>query len=275
MGIMIKHIVTIALLAYVAQAASWTNHAIAAFNLSQNSHHNWTAGGEDAIVWQASLQAGSEAAFTSWNWNNTIDLAYGRTQIDDQASRKHLDKLFFESLVNYNLRTTLKPYVAGRAESQFTKSYVYSDTAARVAISNFWDPGYLTESVGLSYIPNTIFQTRLGFALKQTFSEEYAWADDPETLDKIETFKNEPGLESISEVNLPWNEIVVFKSRLSAFVNFKGTEEIDGRWENTLNAQVSKYLVFSAGLEMLYDKDLSVDSQLRQSLTIGLTYQLI
>lgn len=272
---MIKHIVTIALLAYVAQAASWTNHAIAAFNLSQNSHHNWTAGGEDAIVWQASLQAGSEAAFTSWNWNNTIDLAYGRTQIDDQASRKHLDKLFFESLVNYNLRTTLKPYVAGRAESQFTKSYVYSDTAARVAISNFWDPGYLTESVGLSYIPNTIFQTRLGFALKQTFSEEYAWADDPETLDKIETFKNEPGLESISEVNLPWNEIVVFKSRLSAFVNFKGTEEIDGRWENTLNAQVSKYLVFSAGLEMLYDKDLSVDSQLRQSLTIGLTYQLI
>lgn len=270
-----KQILTIALLACAAQAASWTNSAIAAFNLSQNSNHNWTAGGEDAIVWQATLQAGSEAAFTSWNWKNTLDLAYGRTQINNQASRKHLDKLIFESLVNYNLLATLKPYVAGRAESQFTKSYVYSDTAARLTISNFWDPGYLTESAGLSYIPNKIFQTRLGFALKQTFSADYGWADDAETVDEIETFKNEPGLESISEVNLPWNEIVVYKSRLSAFVNFKGTDEIDGRWENSLNAQVSKYLVFSAGLEMLYDKDLSVDSQLRQSLTIGLTYQLI
>lgn len=270
-----KTLFAVALGACAASAATWNNSAISSFNLSQNTHHNWSAGGEDAMVWQANLKASSETGWTHWNWKNSTELAYGRTQIDDQASRKHLDKIFLESLVNYNLFATIKPYASGRLESQFTTSYAYSDTAGRQAISAFWDPGYLTESLGMSYVPNPVFNTRLGFALKQTYADRYAWADDLDTEDKVEDFRNEPGLESISEVNLPWNDIVVYKSRLSAFVNFEGVDEIDGRWENTLNAQVAKYLVFSAGVEMLYDKDLDVDSQLRQSLTIGLTYQLI
>lgn len=270
-----KILLAITLLTATAFSATWKNEAIASLNATQNSNHNWAAGGEDAMAWQLSFNGSSEGSFTQWNWKNQLQLAYGRTQIADQASRKHLDKIFFETLLNYNLRVTLKPYVSGRVESQFTKSYTYSDTAARVTISDFWNPGYLTESVGMSWIPGTLFQTRLGFALKQTYSKDYGWADDAETADEIETFRNEPGLESISEVNYAFNDMLKYSSRLSAFVNFKGADEIDGRWENTLNAQVSKYLVFSAGLEMLYDKNLSLDSQLRQSITLGLTYQVL
>lgn len=257
-----------------AFSASWENKVITSLNLSQNSNHNWTAGGEDALIWQASLNASSEAAFSLFNWKNQIELIYGRTKIDEQNSRKHLDKIFLESLANYNLSKTIKPYISGRVESQFTKSYDYSDSTKAVAISNVWDPGYLTESIGLSFIPNTTIQTRLGFAFKQTFSETYGWADDKNTNHK-ETFRNEPGFESISELDLKWNEILSYKSRISFFANFKGYNEIDARWENALHAQVAKYMTFSAGLEMLYDKDLSHDSQLRQNLLVGFTFQLL
>ncbi len=270
-----KMLISLAFCMSAVWAVDWTNSAIAALNVSQNSNHNWSAGGEDAMVWQASLKASSEAAFVSWVWKNNVELAYGRTRLGDESSRKHLDKLFLETMLNYNLFQTVKPYVSGRLESQFTTSYAYSDTADRQAISAFWDPGYLTASVGMSYIPDDRISTRMGFAVKQTFAEEYGWADDPDTQSKVETFKNEPGLESITEVNIPWNKILSYKSRLSAFVNFEGVEAIDGRWENSLDAQVAKYLTFSAGLEMLYDVDLDKDSQLRQNITIGLTYQLL
>jgi len=256
-------------------SATWKNEAIASLNVTQNSNHNWAAGGEDALSWQVSVNAASEGSFTLWDWKNHLQLAYGRTRIDDEASRKHLDKIFFESLLNYNLLPTIKPYASGRVESQFTKSYSYSDTSARVAISDFWNPGYLTESVGMSWSPRAVFQTRLGFAVKQTYSADYGWADDIKTTAEQESFRNEPGLESITEINYALNDILKYQGRLSAFVNFKGVNEIDGHWENTLNAQVAKYLVFSAGLEMLYDKDLSLNSQLRQSVNVGLTYQML
>ena len=277
-----KKILFISVLIITASFASeWKNELIAGINMTQNSNHNWTAGGEDAIVWQASLKGSSVGKFDLFNWKNQGELAYGRTRLGDEDSRKHLDKIFFESLVDYNLLNTVKPYLAGRVESQFTKSFEYDapeDFVGEyepVAISNFWDPGYTIEAVGISWLPHDIFNTRLGFAMKQTYSAKYGWGDDAKTADKVETFKNEPGLESISELNISWTDILKYQSRLSIFANFKGVKEIDGRWENTLNAQVAKYLVFSAGFEMLYDRDLSVDSQMRQYLTVGLTFQLL
>jgi len=273
MGFMKIYLLVISMV-WGAFASSWKNTAVTSITANQNSNHNWVAGGQDALAWQIGLDATSEGSFVLWTWKNQLQLAYGRTQIGDDKSRKHLDKIFFESMLQYNLRPYLKPYVSGRLESQFTTTYEYSDTVARRSISEFWDPGYLTESVGLSWIPGSLFQTRLGFALKQTFSKDHGWADDPETVGELERFRNEPGLESISELGYSFNDLLKFRSRLSAFVNFEGVDAVDGRWENALDAQVSKYLVFSAGVEMLYDKDIDEDSQLRQSVSVGLTYTM-
>jgi len=262
-------------MAVCAFSATWKKEANANLNLSQNSNHNWVAGGQDALVWQADLKGNCEGTFALWTWNNQAEIAYGKTKVANQDSRKHLDKIFLESVLQFSKNPAWMPYASGRLESQFTKSFAYSDTASPVAVSDFWDPGYLTESAGMSWIPNSILQTRAGFALKQTYSDKYGWADHPETSNRVESFRLEPGLESITEVNYAWNDILKYQGRLSAFVNFKGLNAIDGHLENTLNAQVAKYLVFSAGLEMLYDKDLSLNSQLRQNVTIGLTYQLL
>jgi len=58
-------------------------------------------------------------------------------------------------------------------------------------------------------------------------------------------------------------------------VNFKGVEEIDGRWENLLTAQVAKYLNVNFGFEVLYDKDMDDSRQIKQNVAIGLNYSFL
>ncbi|NLG39545.1 MAG: hypothetical protein GX545_06455 [Fibrobacter sp.] len=66
---------------------------------------------------------------------------------------------------------------------------------------------------------------------------------------------------------------MTFKTRLWAFVNFKGVDEIDGRWENALLISLTPYLEFSLGIDVAYDKDFSEDSQYRDIMNLGLTWR--
>lgn len=109
-----------------------------------------------------------------------------------------------------------------RFQFQFAKGYLYSDTAARQLASDFMDPVFLVESDGLGLALHPTFTTRLGVAIKQTFSKYYDWADDASILDKVETFRFESGM-----------------------------EKVDGRLENFLQVQFSKFVQFSAGFDMV------------------------
>ena len=68
-------------------------------------------------------------------------------------------------------------------------------------------------------------------------------------------------------------DIASFKSRLWAFVNFEGVEEIDGRWENTLAVMLTPFIEISIGVELFYDKDLDEDMQYKDSMLFGLTWR--
>ena len=138
-------------------------------------------------------------------------------------------------------------------------------------------PGYVTQMAGVGYFPNDNFSTRLAFANRMTItadgSDTYAYADDKDTK-KIEKFRNEPGLESITEFKYSFSEIVSFKSRLWAFVNFKGFDQIDGRWENLLALSLSPLFEFQISYDIAYDKDLDEDSQHKNVILLGVTWRM-
>ena len=105
-----------------------------------------------------------------------------------------------------------------------------------------------------------------------TISNKYLYADDPDTK-KVEKFKDEPGLESITEFKYSFSDLVSFKSRLWAFVNFKGFDEIDGKWENLLAVTLSPLFELQVGYDVAYDKDLDEDSQHKNTILIGVTWR--
>ena len=148
----------------------------------------------------------------------------------------------------------------------------YSASILRKTVSHFMAPGYVTQMAGVGYFPNDNFSTRLAFANRMTISPDYNYADDPDTK-RHEKFKDEPGLESITEFKYSFSEIVTFKSRLWAFVNFKGVDEIDGKWENLLALSLSPLFEFQVSYDIAYDKDLDKDSQHKNVILVGVTWR--
>ncbi len=63
-------------------------------------------------------------------------------------------------------------------------------------------------------------------------------------------------------------ENIFVNTLLDVFVNFKGVDEIDGRWENTVTAKVNKYINANFGLSVLYEH-FSDSRQIKESLAIG------
>ena len=66
---------------------------------------------------------------------------------------------------------------------------------------------------------------------------------------------------------------MTFKSRLWAFVNFKGVDEIDGKWENLLAVSLSPLFEFQVSYDIAYDKDLDKDSQHKNVILVGVTWR--
>ena len=240
-------------------------------------YSNWAEDGTSSYTWLVTYDADVVGKWSIANWRNLIDLDLGQTWTDGLGKRKSADKIFWESMVDFNMTEVLKPYVGLRYETQFLKGYSYSENEngdeVKTPVSCFMDPVYFTQVAGLAYIPNENFTQRLGFANRVTVSHGYGYADDKDTEDEIEEVKDEPGLESITEFKYAFSNIMSFKTRLWAFVNFKGTDEIDGKWENLLTVAIAPLIELQVGFDMVYDKDLDKDTQYKDMILFGLTWR--
>jgi len=250
---------------------------VAGFKFTRMDFHNWKQeSGTSSSTWLLTFNADLKAHWSVADWRNKVNLEYGHTWTDGFGSRKSMDKIFIETIVDFHAFALFKPYVGARFESQFARGYEYSEdedgNEVKTTISKFMDPGYVTQMAGIGYFPNENFSTRLGFANRMTISKKYHYADDPDT-EKFEKFKDEPGLESITEFKYSFSDLVSFKSRLWAFINFEGFDEIDGKWENLLAVTLSPLFELQVGYDIAYDKDLDQDSQHKNMYLIGVTWR--
>lgn len=136
------------------------------------------------------------------------------------------------------------------------------------------NPFYLTEALGFIYdqIPN--FSSRLGIGMKQTFTKEFTqYSDDPDTPE-IEKFKNETGIESVTEYKWEFLENMAYLTNLRLFGTFDDLSVWDVRWDNLIVAKVNDYISVSFNVLLIYDEDESVKRQLKEALQLGISYTL-
>lgn len=256
-----------------APVFGWRHQFTGMLNLNQTYFDNWVKGGTDALAWDLNLAGGAALEQESFVWENTAKVLYGQTKLADLGSRKSMDEWKLETIYTRKLGSWINPFAAAAGWSQFTAGYKYDDEAGtRTLTSEFFDPAYFTQTVGIGFTPVKDFKERLGFALKETFSAEHGYADDSETGAEVEDVSVEYGLSSITEYQLVLMENILGSTKLDVFVNFEGVKDIDARWENKIAAKVNKIISVNFELEMLYDKDLSESYQTRESLSIGITF---
>ncbi len=250
---------------------NWNADVVAALRFTRNHYDNWGEGGTNVSSWFAQYNADVKGHWTTVDWRSLLKLEWGKTYLESLGNRKTADQIFFETTLDYNGFGVIKPYLGARFESQFTTGYMYTDSSS-TKVSSFMDPGYLTQFVGISYVPSDNFSQRLAFANRMTVSDGYDWADDAET-DKIETFRDEPGLESVTEYKLDVSSLVTFKTRLWAFINFEGVDAIDGKWENALTVALAPLIELSVGIDLAYDKDVSENHQYKDAVMLGIVWR--
>ena len=255
---------------------NWQADVVASIKFTRLDFHNWQDGGTSSYTWLFAYDADLKAHWEIADWRNKVNLALGQTWTDGYGKRKSADKIFLETMGDFNASEKIKPYLGARFESQFMKTYEYSEDAdgneIRKPISCFMDPAYITQMAGVGFFPNDMFSQRFAFANRMTVSNGYGFADDPDTK-KFEKFKDEPGLESVTEFKYSFSDLVSFKTRLWAFINFHGFDEIDGKWENLLTVALSPLFEFQFGFDMAYDKDVDVDAQSKSMILVGVTWR--
>jgi hypothetical protein len=277
-----KIIITVALLlttTVIAQQDTiifhqWVPKVIAGLNLSQISLSNWTQGGEDAISWtllgNGSLYRRSEL----WHFRNDLKLAYGRTKLGSSDYRTTDNELYLESVISRNIGWAIDPYFSNTVRTAITSGYSY-DNDTTIEIANFFDPGYLTQSLGFIYDKIPGFTTRLGAAVQEVITNKYTFYSDDTSTEEVEKIKIETGVESVTTAEYTVMENILFKSKLRLFSRFYSFDVWDVRWDTAIAAQVNEYINVSFAFLLIYEEAQIQKTQIKEALQIGITYHML
>jgi len=254
----------------------WKKDVTGNLNLTQASFDNWGQGGENTLAWQVNLTAAFTLEQEKYTWASTGKFTLGFAKIEGNEARKSADEIKLESVYTRKLSTYLSPFISVTAQTQFTSGFQYADKDTKTKISSFLDPGYFTQNIGMEYKRGDLLNTRLGATVKETITSDFPvpFADDPETA-KLEKTKVEPGISSITELKAALHENIVWKSRLDIFSDLEAFDRIDLLWENDVIMKVTKYINVNFEFDVLYDKDISDRRQIKQVLSLGLTYSFL
>jgi len=257
------------------QTGPWSASGVTGLNISQIAFSNWSQGGENSITWTINGDFGVKYSSAPWIFTNNLKIAYGRTKLGNDEVRVNDNEIYNESVLTYDIKWAVSPYISNTINTVIDKGYDYEVTP-KVEIARFFDPGYITQSIGFTYHKEERFKTRLGLAFQEVFASNHAarYTDDPDTPTEIEDFKFETGIESVTETKFTLDDNVLFKSKLRLFGRFEEIDVWDVRWDNALVASINKYFNVNLTVLVVYEKSQSLKTQVKQALQLGVTYRL-
>jgi hypothetical protein len=253
----------------------WTHSIVGSLTLTQVAFSDWAQGGDNALAWALGLDGKSTNDQERTNWANSYKFGFGQARLGDQGIRKTDDRIDLESMMTFKIWGLINPYAAATLKTQFATGYKYDGTGKGTAVSQFFDPGYMTQSIGMAYHPSDIVKTRFGAGLREIITSQFpGYADDPSTAE-IEKTQINGGLESVTELTLKLDENVGFSSKLELFSTFKNIDQVILRSDNTLSAKVSKYITVMMNVQFLNERAISPRTQVKETIAMGLSYSFL
>lgn len=254
----------------------WNPNAIIGLNLSQISFKDWAQGGSNSLSYTAFSKVDIYYITDYWRWANFLKLAFGRTKLESQGFRTTDNELFFESILSRNLGWKIDPYFSSSVRSSLTKGYDYK-TTPETQTAAFFDPGYLTQSIGFIYHIEDRFSSRLGISIQETFANKFAaiYTDNKETPDKVEKLKVESGLESVTTLVYEFLPNITYATYLKLFTRFDKLDVWDVRWDNYINAKVNEYVNVNINVLILHEISQTRRTQIKNTLALGITYKIL
>lgn len=254
-------------------AHGWKHSLAGALGLTQVAFKDWRQGGEGAVAWAFTVDGRSTNDQAKTNWSNAYKFAFGQTKTGKQDARKTDDRIDLETILTYNMDLYVNPYMAVTLKTQFARGYKYDEHGGRTPVSQFFDPANLTQSAGLGYQPVAQVKTRIGVAVREILTHKFpAYADDPQTQDKIEKTRVDGGLESVTDLEWKPGANLLLRSRVELFAPFKDVGQTAARSDNTFAVKMGKYVSVGLSVQVVNDPAASPRTQIKEAITLGLSY---
>lgn len=253
----------------------WIPGLVTNIGFNQIAFTNWVKGGENSIAWSILANFKYDNISDIWTYKNSIKGTYGRSKIGGGNYITTDNDLYIENLVSYNVGWAVSPFFSNSIRTQITKGYDYKSSPAK-QISDLFDPGYITQTFGFTYdkYPNII--TRLGIGFQEIVTNRFTnYSDDPTTKDKIEKFKFETGIESVTDIDYKIDDNIIYKSKIRLFSQFNHIDVWDIRFDNIIAAKISKLISVNFNYLLVYEKAQSPKTQIKEGLQVSFVFNIL
>lgn len=272
--------------------AEWKSEVTGKISVSQAAFKDWQEGGLNTLAFTTSLDGATERLGDRWAQAYDLKLSIGYIDQEDQEIRKSEDRIRLQSNLQYKGDGFFKlfnPTIAADLRTQFASGFDYSENPYRkiddtlpradeeppVETSAFFAPATLTQSLGLTYNPLEQLSLRLGVASKQTIVREpdfrVLYGLDPDDF-----VRGEGGGQFAAALDQRFSGNIRYRSQLDAFFAVGQLENPpDVIWENVLNMKVNDWITTDVEFVALFDEDTSDVIQLKEVISVGVSFTLI
>lgn len=252
----------------------WQKKVNAYINVSQYSYSNWSKGGENALAWSTRLETDVAYRGKLWGWECTSLIEFGQVKLGNQKTRNSKDMINADAALLFNTHSRITYYLGASVLTQFTKGFNYEQSPPE-AQSDFWDPAYLTQSLGMEFKVGDVLNSKVGAGFKQTFTKTFTrYVDNPKTS-KIETYKFESGIESKTKFDMQVLKNLHIRSLLGLFSSYEHPQEVDINWDSLFISKIGSFFTFSFNVQLLYDKNVTDKVQLKEELGVGVMLNIL
>jgi hypothetical protein len=252
----------------------WHPNATSGLNISQISFKNWSQGGDNSLTWTAMLNGGIKYLKDGWEFKDSLKIVYGRTKLGGQEFRTNDNELNIESLLSRHVGWPVDPFFSNSIRTSLTTGYTYNANVP-AAIADFFDPAYITQTLGFTYGKTASFKSRLGLAAQETFTDKFRQYTSDTSKPDRKAFKCETGFESVTSGELNIVENVKVQSSLRLFTRFESFDVWDIRWENIITGKINSFLNMNFSYLLIYQKDQSLKTQMKEGLNVGFVYAVL
>jgi hypothetical protein len=263
----------------------WNRNTQLAVNFSQASFNdNWKGGGINNFAVGLLFNNLAVRHKGKGIWTNDLQFQYGFLNNKGIDIRKSVDRLFAESKYASSITPKLNWFAGLNFLSQVASGYKFNKDGTRGnIISNFLAPGFLSEGVGVEWVPKPYFTVQLGGATirqtfvnnKQVFNNTANESDISYGLERGKTVLNELGMQAVIAFDKNITDNFNLKWRYQTFLAYAPeAKPIDHNVNLIATSKIGKYFNVNFTLIGIYDADQVKSFQLSQGLSAGFSLAL-
>lgn len=261
----------------------WTKNGNFSLLFNQSNFKNWTAGGENNISGNVSINYDFNYKKADWTWDNKIIASYGLVKTKNSPFEKKTDDRFeFNSLLGKKAVGYWSYSVFLNFRTQMTRGYIYGKTdtgvETRTPRTNLLSPGYLTFGPGMLWKKDNNLKFNLApLTSKITIvDKDFTLPNDAYfSVEEGESLRYELGFYASGYYKFSLMANVTLENMLNVYSNYLDKPQLkktDVDYQLNVVMKINKYLSTNLSIQTIYDRDAFDGLQTRQVFGVGVNF---